>query len=94
MNGILIDKEKFGVSRDELMEKLKVKGVDSRPFFVGMHKQPSLIKYGGRVDSDFSVSEYLGSNGLYLPSGSGLKEEEIRFVCDKIKDILKDAKEK
>src|SRR3989344_8008146 len=85
MNGILIDKEKFGVSRDELMEKLKVKGVDSRPFFVGMHKQPSLIKYGCRVDGDFSVSEYLGFNGLYIPSGSGLKEEEIRFVCDRIK---------
>ncbi|CAD6494181.1 MAG: hypothetical protein CHKLHMKO_00646 [Candidatus Argoarchaeum ethanivorans] len=27
--------------------------------------------------------------GMYLPSSSGLKEVEIKFVCDTIKDIGK-----
>ena len=32
------------------------------------------------------VAEKLSRNEMYLPSSSGLKEEEIRYICDEIKE--------
>ncbi|MFH0861097.1 MAG: DegT/DnrJ/EryC1/StrS family aminotransferase [Candidatus Altiarchaeota archaeon] len=83
MYSILIDKEKFGISRDELMMKLEDKGVGTRAFFVPMHKQPVYDKAKGQ----FPVSERLAENGLYLPSSSKLTEKEIRWVCDAISSL-------
>ena len=89
MNGIVIDSEKFGMGRDELMEKLKNGGIDSRLFFMGMHRQPSLKKYGCDCSGNYPVSDWLAENGFYLPSGSGLMEEEIKKICDIIRKLGK-----
>jgi hypothetical protein len=45
MNAIVIDKNKFGMDRDTLEQKLKEKGIETRRFFIGMDKQQSLINY-------------------------------------------------
>ena len=34
----------------------------------------------------YPVAEDLARTGMYLPSSSGLKEDEIRYICDVIKD--------
>jgi len=86
MYSIVIDKKKFGMNRDELMDKLKEKGIDTRTFFVPMHRQPV---YFGTSKDNFPVSEYLSGNGLYLPSSSKLTKEEIREVCDAISSLRK-----
>lgn len=87
MNGIVIDKEKFGISRDELILKLKEQGIDTRLFFAGMNKQRSLIDFGCDCIDNYHVSDWLSENGLYLPSGSNLTEEQIRTVCEAIKNL-------
>ena len=84
MNALVIDEYKFGINRDLLMTFLKERGVDSRLFFKGMHKQPSLIKFGCEISDEFPVSIWLENNGLYLPSGSGLEKDDIIFICDEI----------
>ncbi|MDP1880714.1 MAG: DegT/DnrJ/EryC1/StrS family aminotransferase [Parachlamydiaceae bacterium] len=80
MNGIVIDKEKFGMSRNELMYKLKKEGIDTRYFFNGMHKQPSLIKYDCDCEGDFKITNWLAENGLYLPSGSNLTAADVERI--------------
>ena len=81
MNGVTVDKEHFGRSRDELAAHLEKKGIETRVFFAGMHRQPSLKKYGCDVGGNYPVSDFLWQNGLYLPSSSRLQEKEIRFIC-------------
>ena len=83
MYGIMLDKN-FGVSRDKLKEQLFKKGVDTRFFFTGMHKQQSF-----KCSGEFPVSENLEKNGLYLPSGVTLKEEQIIYICECVKEIKK-----
>ena len=39
------------------------------------------------VDEKYPVTETLSRKGLYLPSGSGLKKEEIEEVYKAIKEI-------
>ena len=84
MNGIVIDPSAFGATRDALAQSLKEEGIDTRNFFQGMHRQPSLGKYGCDCSGGYPVSDFLADNGLYLPSSSLLKEDDIRFICDVI----------
>lgn len=85
MYAILIDKNKYGLSRDELKIKLKEGGVDTRDFFYSPTDQPVLQTYLN--DQKFPNTNYLAQNGLYLPSGLAITEEEINYVIKKIKAL-------
>jgi perosamine synthetase len=89
MNAILINPKEFGMNRDTLEQKLKEKGIETRRFFIGMNKQSSLKKYGCVCYEKYPISDYLSTFGLYLPSGSNLKEKEIKYICNTIKELAK-----
>ena len=91
MNSVLVDSNLFGMDRNELIEKLRTYGIDTRLFFVGMHRQPSLINRCSAFNNSYPVSDWLADNGLYLPSGSGLKEEQIAKICERIYSIQKNV---
>ena len=80
MYGILIEDD-FGVSRDEVVNALAAAKIETRTFFISMHRQPALAKYGCDVSGDYPVTDELSRKGLYLPSGSGLTEEQIDRVA-------------
>ena len=88
----VVVEDAFGLSRDKLMEELRKEGVDTRAFFVPMHKQPVLLK-AGVVDrkARYPVADIISKRGLYLPSGTALKEKEIDLICDRLKKIRKRA---
>lgn len=85
MYSILI-KDEFGVSRDKVKELLKEKGVDTRFFFTGMHKQPPLQKFV-KINDKFPVSEMLEKQGLYLPCSINLTDEQLKYVASTLKNI-------
>lgn len=89
MNTIVVSPPHFGKTKDELINFLRTKNIDSRLLFVGMHKQPALKNYGCCTDGDFSVTEWLSENGLYLPSATNLTGEIIDYICSMIKDFQK-----
>nr|NIP32053.1 aminotransferase DegT [Candidatus Dadabacteria bacterium]NIQ16924.1 aminotransferase DegT [Candidatus Dadabacteria bacterium] len=89
MNAVLIDSNKYGRTRDELSVYLKSEGIDTRNFFQGMHRQPSLQKYGCDSSGEYPVSEQLADHGLYLPSASNLPEEDIHMICETIAKFRK-----
>ena len=77
----------FGRTKDEVMAELKKKGVDSRSFFYPMSQQPVL--HGDAPNSpdlsgERSVSGRLAEQGLYLPSGLGLSDEQIEFCAESL----------
>ena len=81
MYSILVD-EDFGGNRDSVMEGLRKKGVDSRPFFYPLHTLPPYA-----TGEKFPVSEDLGKRGINLPSSVTLAEEEIAYIVDVIKGL-------
>lgn len=87
MNGLVIEPSLFGKTRDELMTYLKSHGIDSRTFFVGMHKQPALINYGCDTGDTYPITDWLSENGFYLPSASSLTESDIEGICSLIRDF-------
>jgi len=84
MYGILIEGE-FGKSRDKVKKMLFKKGIDTRFFFTGMHKQP-IFEQDGRK---FSVTDNLEKKGMYIPSSSNLSDEQINYICSSIAKIQK-----
>ena len=83
---ILVE-DKFGMSRNDLMMKLEEKGIETRPFFYPMHVMPPY-----RTDERFLVAEEIARNGINLPSAVSLKEEEIKLICNEIKEIKKESR--
>lgn len=73
----------------EFAAKLRAEGVDTRPFFVGMHEQPVLLKKGLFANERYPVAERLARRGLYLPSGLALTEEQLQTVCHAVKVVLR-----
>jgi len=89
MNAIIIDSSKYGRTRNELIDFLKVNNIETRLLFIGMHKQSSLINYGCNPNGNYKVTEWLSDNGLYLPSASNLSKTSIEYVCDLISKFSK-----
>ena len=78
----------FPISRDKLIKKLQEKNIETRSAFVPINKQTILInKYGLFKEEDCPNANYIMENGLYLPSGNTITDEEIDFVCNEIKTI-------
>ena len=86
MYSIIIEDD-FGMSRDELMKELAKRGIETRTFFIPMHQQPVFQKMGLFKGERYPVAEEISRKGMYLPSSSGLKEEEIEFIVNAIKEI-------
>ncbi len=86
MYSILVE-DSFGISRDEMIRRLREREIDTRPFFIPMHRQPVFNNMGLFRNESYPVSEELSRKGIHLPSGSGLKSEEIEYVCDAINEI-------
>ena len=70
--------------RDKLAEFLKNKGIGTRPFYPAIHTHPPY----SWVRGDFKNSEDVSKKGLWLPSSLGLKDEEIKYVCQSIKEFF------
>jgi perosamine synthetase len=87
MYGIVLD-DSAPIDAATLGARLKEQGVDSRPFFLGMHEQPVLRELGLFAGESYPVTERLARRGLYLPSGLGLGEAEIDSVCLAVKRCL------
>ncbi len=70
-----------GLDAAELAHRLRVMGVETRPFFLGMHEQPAFRKRGLFAEDRHPVAERIARRGLYLPSGLTLSETQMDEVC-------------
>ena len=75
---------KAAISRDELMNKLKEDGIETRPLFYPMHVMPPYFD----ENACCPVSEKIASNGINLPTHSSVTREDISFICDRVKKYL------
>lgn len=85
--GIVLE-ENTGLSAARFAERLSKAGIDTRPFFLGMHEQPVFQRMGLFKNQHFPVAERLARQGLYLPAGLSLKESDIDAVCRAVKQCL------
>ncbi len=87
MYGMVISEE-TGMDAEKFGEALKDRGVETRPFFLGMHEQPVFRRRGWFLDDSHRVAERLAKQGLYLPSGLALTNEQLHRVVGAVQDVL------
>lgn len=88
MYAIVLD-ERRGMDAFAFADAMKKKGVETRPFFMGMHEQPAFHDLGLFKGQTLPVTERLYRQGLYLPSGLAITEAQTSEVIAAVKDVLK-----
>jgi len=68
--------------RDNLMKKLKEKGIDSRPFFYPVSEMPMYEK------ANTPVTHKVYQRGINLPSYYDLTKKEVKYICEKVRKLL------
>ena len=81
-----IDKEKYGIGRDELLQKLVDAGIQTRPIWGLIHQQKP---YSTCQSYEIEKALYYYDRILNLPCSSNLTEKEVYQVIEKIKEFKK-----
>jgi perosamine synthetase len=87
MFGVVLN-ERVPFDAEIFADRLRAKGIDTRPLFLGMHEQPVLKERGLFTGEKYPVTEHLGRRGLYLPSGTNLSVDQIDQICDAVKKAI------
>lgn len=87
MYGVVLD-ERTGMDAAQFASRLRERGVETRPFFLGMHEQPVFHKRGLFLNERYPTAERIARQGLYLPSGLALTEEQLTRVCNAVTEVL------
>ena len=87
MYGLVLD-ELTHMDAVEFAKRLQTLGVQTRPFFLGMHEQPVFLDRGLFRGEHYPMAERIARQGLYLPSGLALTEAQLEQVCDALRIVL------
>jgi len=84
----LVLAESTGLDAVEFARRLHIEGVETRPFFLGIHEQPVYTNKGLFKGEKYPVAERIARQGLYLPSGLTLTKAQIDEVCRAVEKLL------
>ncbi|MBA4383624.1 MAG: aminotransferase DegT [Anaerolinea sp.] len=87
MYGLVLD-ESRGMDAVEFACRLEALGVQTRPFFLGMHEQPVFWERGLFKGEHYPIAERIAKQGLYLPSGLALTDAQMEETCKAVRKIL------
>ena len=82
MVDILVDSKR---KRDGIIKYLEKNNIESRIFYPPIHRLPP---YQNK-DVKFKITSEISDRGLWLPSSVNLKENQINFICNHIKNFFK-----
>ena len=77
------------IDRNRVMAELEKLGIPSRPYFTPIHLQPFYREMFGYKEGDFPITESISRSSLALPFYGNLEEEKIDFVCESLREIIK-----
>lgn len=85
LTALTVDAEKTGFTATELIEKLQEQNIEARPVWKPMHLQP-LYKDCEYFKENQDNGAFLFENGVCLPSGSDMSDDQLMRVINIIKE--------
>jgi len=81
---------RFPLTRDQVVNKLKKYGIETRNAFVPINQQNIFLNKNKMLNkNDCPNANYIMNNGFYLPSGNNIKNAQIDFICEKIRKFCR-----
>jgi len=71
------------INREDLMKFMDAKGIETRPFFFPIHEMP----FYSNVENKNTIE--ISKHGMNVPSYPQLKKEDVVYICNQIKEYLK-----
>ncbi len=84
---ITVDEDACGLTRDQLIVALAEQGIETRPFFIPLHRLPPFIKESRRRGEELPVTDRLSAIGLNLPTYTALQDGEIEHAARAIREL-------
>ena len=91
LSTLTVDEKVAGISRNQIIDALEKENIESRPVWKPMHMQPLYKDCDYITVGEEDVSGRLFENGLCLPSGSNLSEDDQNRVIDIISSTIENA---
>jgi dTDP-4-amino-4,6-dideoxygalactose transaminase len=85
---VLVDSKTAGISRDELRDRLRARGISTSVHFPALHLQPYYQERFGFRRGMFPVAESVADQTVSLPFSSALTDGDIDRVIEEIHAIL------
>jgi perosamine synthetase len=82
---IVVDERAYGRTRDELAGLLAEDGIETRPFFLPLHRLPPFREHAKARGEDLPETDYLAERGLNLPTYNALGLPDIDYIADRIR---------
>lgn len=82
---LYVDKEKFGIDRDELMHRLISKKINCRPVWKLIHTQEPYQEFEAYK---IEKAKKFEMNVLNVPCSTDLTIKDVKFICKTIKEII------
>ena len=86
LSAITVNSKLTGITREEIRLTLDAENIESRPLWKPMHLQPVFNEAPAYING---TSAMLFENGLCLPSGSNLQNEDLERVARIINKTIK-----
>ncbi|MDT7808841.1 MAG: perosamine synthetase [Acidobacteriota bacterium] len=74
--------------RDHVMARLHKEGIETRPVFYPVHSLPP-YREAARGE-EFAVAESLARRGVSLPTWAGLGNDDLEYVCERLRACLRE----
>lgn len=81
---ITVDSERYGRSRDELMNILAETKIETRPFFIPLHQLPPYRDLAKERSNSLVISDQLSQSGINLPTYTEMTSVQVERVAETI----------
>ena len=86
LTSILVDETEFGMDCESLRQHLEAENIEARRIWKPMHLQPLYV--GKSRVRGGEVSESIFAQGLNLPSGSSMTDEDVERICARLESAV------
>ena len=82
---VTVDEKEFGLGRDQLAQKLSEAKIDTRPFFMSLHRLPPFREGAKRRGEHLPVTDSISARGLNLPTYTTMTDGDVQRIAEVIK---------
>jgi dTDP-4-amino-4,6-dideoxygalactose transaminase len=86
---VLVDEAAAGITRDELQQRLRDRGISTSIHFRALHLHPYYQERFGLRRGMFPVAEAISDTTLSLPLSGGMSDASVERVIEALHDVLR-----